>query len=121
MRSIRDLVNTGQMARRQNERRGRDIKASTFFVDRMLSGLRQFGGHVLLLISGQDLTAQEFEDLCRTDRKWKAAVSRLAVTKRALAKADHTLSSASVLEQATGEIERWIVEHFSGVHAPDSS
>jgi exosortase A-associated hydrolase 1 len=62
------------------------------FQARMLSGLEAFSGRVLLVLSGRDLTAQEFADHVAASERWKAALARAGVMRHALPEADHTFS-----------------------------
>ena len=68
----------------------RDVSAS----HRMLAGLEHFHGKTLFLMSGRDLTADEFRDTVRGSRRWRKLLGAPTVTTRELAEADHTLSSA---------------------------
>lgn len=61
----------------------------------MLGGLRSFSGPLLILLSGEDLTAREFTALSCADHDWKLALDRENVTWYEIAGADHTFSSAS--------------------------
>ncbi|HYN79061.1 MAG TPA: hydrolase 1, exosortase A system-associated, partial [Lamprocystis sp. (in: g-proteobacteria)] len=70
---------------------------------RMLRGLSSFRGPVLLILSGNDLTAKEFEGLLKADRSWSRWVKQALVTRRDLADADHTFSTA----QWRAQVETW--------------
>ena len=60
--------------------------------DRMLDGFGRFGGKVLLIICGADLTAKEFTDMAGSSRKWRRLLDAPRVTRRDLPGADHTFS-----------------------------
>ncbi len=60
--------------------------------ERMAAGLRRFRGPVLLIMSGRDLTAREFEDTARRSLAWRALLADRRVTRRDLPEADHTFS-----------------------------
>jgi uncharacterized protein len=62
------------------------------FQQRMQRGLAGFGGPTLLVLSGRDLTAQEFEQLCAADADWQRALARPQVRQQRFAEADHTFS-----------------------------
>jgi hypothetical protein len=62
------------------------------YVDAMLRGWQQFAGEVLLITSGEDLTAQEFLDLCQRQQAWRACLQSAAHLH--LADANHTFASA---------------------------
>lgn len=63
------------------------------YVDRMLQGLKQFRGKLELILSGNDLTAQAFEELLRSDRRWQKACSDSRVMIKKLPAATHTFST----------------------------
>ena len=70
--------------------------------DRMLEGLRRFDGPVLIILSGDDLTADEFRDLIKSSSAWKKALRVKKVQLEQLPKANHTFSSA----EWRGQVER---------------
>jgi uncharacterized protein len=81
---------------------------ATGFVLAMLKSMQTFAGPVLLLISGRDLTAQEFQDLCRKDSDWRRAIARANVTALELPEADHTFSMRASLECANDHCAKWL-------------
>jgi uncharacterized protein len=78
------------------------------FVAAMLAGLRGFTGPVLLLLSGRDLTAREFTDLCGRDAAWAGSLARPGVTTEHLPDADHTFSSRAATAAVNAACDRWI-------------
>lgn len=60
--------------------------------ERMAGGLGRFEGPVLVMLSGADLTAQEFSDLCAAAPAWKRLLAEPRITRKTLPKADHTCS-----------------------------
>lgn len=78
------------------------------FIERMLHGLSSFRSPVLVLLSGQDLTAQEFRDLCAASTAWGAALRQANITHRALEGADHTFSSDAARSESTQSIVEWL-------------
>ncbi len=78
------------------------------FQDRMLEGLGRFQGRVLLLVSGRDLTAAEFTDLCGTDDRWRAALARSGVERRDYPESDHTFSDALGLAASVEHCTSWL-------------
>lgn len=76
------------------------------FPTRMLQGLQRFRGRVLLILSGNDLTAAEFNDLAAKSREWSNALSSPRVTRRELTQANHTFSKA----QWRAQVEDWTLE-----------
>jgi len=59
---------------------------------RMLSGLQAFNGKICLVLSGEDLTAREFEQQTKTSKPWKKLRDESNEIHR-LPSADHTFSS----------------------------
>ena len=79
-------------------------RAAAPFQDRMASALRRHCGQVLLILSGRDLTAKEFEDHAASDPAWRGILQGDQVSRHEVAEADHTFSTAnwrSQVEQAT--------------------
>jgi len=109
----RSLVAAG--SRSQKDRKTDDVTTRSF-IDRMLYGIREFSGASIVLISGRDLTAAEFENLCHRDRQWKKVVSEPRIEFRRIANADHTFSRSEHLTLATDHIIRWLGD----VNGPDS-
>jgi exosortase A-associated hydrolase 1 len=79
------------------------------FSARMLRGWQCFQGKRLVILSGQDLTAREFEDLTVTDSRWSLSGTDGLVSVCRIEGADHTFSSAdrraAVARATTGFLE----------------
>jgi exosortase A-associated hydrolase 1 len=82
--------------------------------DRMYAALRGFGGNVLLVLSGADLTAQEFSDLSAASRAWDHLLAAPRFTHRKLPKADHTCSHREWHDQ----VAEWTRDWLRSSHAP---
>ena len=80
----------------------------------MADGLRAFGGPVLLLLSGQDLTAREFQDYAAMDPAWRGLLDAPCITRSDFSDADHTFSTASAQGQAEARTVQWLREFFPG-------
>jgi exosortase A-associated hydrolase 1 len=76
--------------------------------ERMLDGLGRFGGRTLLIISGNDLTAQEFCDLVRESSPWQRLLASPRVSRHDLPDADHTFSRRAWRDQVAGCTRDWI-------------
>jgi len=88
-------------------KRGRPASESrASFRERMLEGLTRFRGPILLQVSGRDLTAAEFMDLCESDRRWGSAIARRNVDVRRYERADHTFAEG--LDVATADCAAWL-------------
>lgn len=93
-RSLRELSAVRRAARRPSDKSwGNAAARRGDFVDRMLQGLNHFQGPILLLLSGRDLTAKQFVDLCREDRSWETATRRPGISIKEMPTADHTMST----------------------------
>lgn len=60
--------------------------------ERMLASMQNFKGKVLLILSGADLTAQEFLDMAEGSPQWQKLLAMPDVNRQTLAGADHTFS-----------------------------
>ena len=99
-----DSVRDATMTRNESS----DDAASADFLGRMLRGFTRFQGKILILISGRDLTAQEFLDLCASDRRWKKAIARSVVSRESFPDADHTMSTRRDLDAASNACVTWL-------------
>lgn len=70
------------------------VESKDSFQKKMALSLRQYKGWVLLILSLNDTTAQEFSDCVATDASWQGLMQRPGLTRLELADADHTFSSA---------------------------
>lgn len=75
--------------------------AKEAFQYRMAAALREFPGPVLLILSGDDLTAKEFLEYAHADPGWRGLLERAGLERHDLPGADHTFSNAG----AAGEVE----------------
>jgi exosortase A-associated hydrolase 1 len=66
---------------------------ATNFIEKMCSGLQCFQGKVLFILSGNDLTAQEFISLKERHRKWRIASQKENISQHIIPQANHTFSS----------------------------
>ena len=78
------------------------------FLVRMHEGWCRFERPVLVLLSGNDLTAREFEQWVDADSARRRALRRRNVSVERLGDADHTFSRASDRAQAERIIAEWI-------------
>ncbi|MCE3607649.1 hydrolase 1, exosortase A system-associated [Massilia sp. P8910] len=76
--------------------------------DRMQAALARFRGKVLLIISGADLTAQEFLDTAAGSDKWQALLAAPQVSRQTLPEADHTFSRRTWKDQVMNWTGDWL-------------
>lgn len=111
-RSFRQRVRAATQFRRAATRPGLPIgdviDPSAPLPDRMAQGLAAFGGPVLLIISGNDLTAREFDDVARASPRWSELLSCESVHRQDLKAADHTFSRAEWTEAVNAWTIAWV-------------
>ena len=76
--------------------------------ERLYAALECFSGRVLVLLSGADLTAREFDDLSATPGPWRQLLATPRFARYLLEDADHTLSRRDWHDQATRLTRGWI-------------
>lgn len=76
--------------------------------ERMAQGFRLFDGPVLLIMSGDDLTAQEFDDVARAGPSWSGQLEAGRVTRHDLPDADHTFSRAAWSQTVAETTRTWL-------------
>ncbi len=77
---------------------------------RMRECLKRFSQPVLLILSGRDLTADEFRDAVKVDAEWQRLLAEPRVTRHDFAEADHTFSSAAWRDQVAAWTSNWITK-----------
>jgi exosortase A-associated hydrolase 1 len=76
--------------------------------DRMADGLRKFHGRVLFILSGDDLTAQEFEGVVESSHHWRKLLEDKRVARHRLAEANHTFARRDWRDQVARWSEEWV-------------
>lgn len=82
--------------------------ASNFLAEQMAIDLQDFSGDVLIILSGRDLTAREFEDAMRGSKRWQQLCARESVSVLRLPEADHTFSRQDWRKQVSAWTSAWI-------------
>jgi hypothetical protein len=70
--------------------------------------LSSFAGRVLLILSGNDLVAREFEGAMKSSAPWQKLISEGRLTRHDLKGADHTLSRREWREQVAHWTGEWM-------------
>ncbi|GAB3407554.1 hydrolase 1, exosortase A system-associated [Massilia agilis] len=86
---------------------GRRDGAAMTLPERVHAALRSFKGEVLIMLSGADLTAQEFAGLAST-QAWEKLLGESRFTRHTLAGADHTCSRRAWHDQVAEWTRSWI-------------
>jgi exosortase A-associated hydrolase 1 len=77
---------------------------------RMRYGLEKFENSVLLILSGNDLTAAEFKEMVKLDLKWQTLLKNSRVNRDEITEADHTFSSSEWRAQVENLTINWLRE-----------
>jgi hypothetical protein len=107
--STRDLLaNIGRAlgTLKSTERTSSETHGS--LVEQMGDNLRHYRGLILLIMSGRDLTAREFDAAARQSTVWRMILSDQRLTRRELAEADHTFSRRIWRDQVAEWTWEWI-------------
>ena len=78
------------------------------YIARMEEGLSEFRGRVLLVLSGNDYTAQEFKNLVAASRRWRRLLADARVVRYDLAEANHTFSRSAWRDQVARWTAAWV-------------
>jgi exosortase A-associated hydrolase 1 len=76
--------------------------------DQVYLGLANFDGKLLVMLSGADLTAQEFQDASASTADWRALMAQPRVTRHLLDGADHTCSRRDWHDQIAAWTAAWL-------------
>lgn len=98
----RDLRGARSTARPETDGRARP------FQERMAEGLRNLQGPLLLVMSGNDLTAREFETYTAGSSAWRGLLSADRVQRVDVVEADHTFSQRRWLLQVEDATLDWL-------------
>jgi exosortase A-associated hydrolase 1 len=80
------------------------------YIERMLNGLKRWQGEVLFILSGNDLTAQEFVTLTRQDKRWKKLCHSSNITSKTVQYANHTFSNQTWRGQVENQTTQWMTK-----------
>jgi exosortase A-associated hydrolase 1 len=90
------------------------MPASPGLHERMQAGWQGFTGPILLIISGADLTAQEFLDMAKASRQWRKLLAAPRVQRHTLPAADHTFSRREWRDQVAAWTASWVTGLATG-------
>ncbi len=76
--------------------------------ERMLEGLKRYRGRILLLLSGDDLTAREFKDMLAESWSWRRVIGISRVTRHDFAEMNHTFSRAAWRDEIARRTLEWL-------------
>jgi exosortase A-associated hydrolase 1 len=76
--------------------------------DRMADGLAQYDRPVMLIMSGNDLTAREFDDAVKASSRWQKLVADGRMARHDLPAADHTFSRRAWRDEVATITVDWV-------------
>ena len=89
---------------------GTTPRSEATFQVRMLAGWRHHRRPVLLLLSGNDLTAKEFVERATRDPAWSAQLVSATCRRMDIASADHTFSTTAWKAETAARVSGWLAE-----------
>ena len=90
------------------------------YIDRMHDGLTTYQGDVLIILSGEDLLAQEFIALTQHDKHWKKLCHSPKISLEIIKQANHTFSSQSWRDQVANRTAQWLAKQGKSAQTEES-
>ena len=107
--SVGDLKQSAQSVVSADNNKPGDLRhGRPGYIERMLHGLQKFQGKTLLVLSGNDLVAQEFIALTQRDKHWKKTCASARITRWMLKAANHTFSSQIWRDEVGKRTIEWL-------------
>lgn len=104
--ALRTLASNLRLARGDSKK----TADSRSFQDRMAAGLRDFDGPALLILSGDDYTAREFDLHTQRSAAWNGLLANSWLRCESLAEADHTFSDLAQAARVEALTLNWLRE-----------
>jgi len=119
--TLRSIFQTVQTATRPNngQRAVSQAAGQQSLTERMRHGLSDFDGPVLLILSGDDITAAEFRNVANGSRQWRKLLAAPRVSTQELPAADHTFSTRAWRDQVAAWTVDWMESHWPAQPARD--
>ena len=113
--SLSDLTDAARQVREPEEAalRATNRQGAVGYIDRMLTALKKYTGSVHIILSGKDLTAQEFRALQQHNKNWNTACNRAQNKMTVLKEANHTFSEAAWRKQVETLTVNWIYQEVA--------
>jgi uncharacterized protein len=92
----------------QTDASGTKINENLLLPIRMRECFNRFKHPILIILSGRDLTAEEFKETVASDPLWQELLNTNSVCRREIPEADHTFSTAKWRDQVTYWTKEWI-------------
>jgi len=95
-------------AARSRRGEGEDGRSTNPLAQRMAVDLSNFRGRILLILSGADLTAKEFELAAAGSTMWQKLLAEKRLTRQSLPAADHTFSRREYRDRVAQWTREWL-------------
>lgn len=105
--TVRSLVGYGRQLMAGRQRPADDMNELSL-PERMAEGLARFQGEVLLILSGDDLTAAEFRETAARSERWRGLLADERVTRFELPEANHTFSRQEWRDAVARQTLEWV-------------
>jgi len=107
LRGELDLAGSAASLARNFRQAGLASEGATL-AERMAAAAARFRGRILLILSGDDLTAKEFVDASDGSARWRALLKAPRLTRHVLAEANHTFSRREWRDQVAAWTASWL-------------
>lgn len=87
---------------------GQPIDRALPLTEGLLQGLQRFNGRLLVVLSGRDPVAQEFDTVVQGSAAWQSALAARQTQTQTMAIGDHTFSSAEQRNQVLQWASDWL-------------
>lgn len=105
---LRQTLAGARSARLQTARPANDEIDHLPLPVRTAAGFERFRGPILLLMSGKDLIAREFDEVVASSAAWRGLVDRPGVVRKDLENANHTFSDPETKRQQQDAVLAWV-------------
>ena len=102
----------------QSAQPGQAVSMSAPLYQRMAQAWAQFDGPKLLVLSGEDFTAQEFVDTAAAYPLWQQNLAQPGVTRFDVPGADHTFSDRTAQQSVQTQTWQWLVQALATPSGP---
>ena len=106
--AMRSIFNAFVPKRNAQKNNPLESTLSAPFTERMLEGLKRFHGRIFLMMSGQSLTSQEFDELATRVPAWRKAVSAANIERVDIPEADQAFSTIEARTRMIALAQQWL-------------
>jgi uncharacterized protein len=112
-----DLLRNVRLAKGPSGEASGDGGGTPDFLDEMARACQEFVGPLLILCSGADLTAKEFQQVVQDTPAWRDSLKRDHVQQVEVPAADHTFSGPGEQAVLNATVVKWLSERVSTGHS----